>query len=94
MQVAFNNASGTYGSTISSYRAEIVGKNQSTNSNNGLLGIMNFNGRVTIRASVTDSRGRTSNTVDVQANIISYFTPQLSFSAQRSGSTRTTVTVR
>lgn len=93
IRVAFNNASGSYGSTISSYRAEIVGKNQSTNSNNGLLGIMNFNGRVTIRASITDSRGRTSNTVDVQANVINYFTPQLSFSAQRSGSTSTTVTV-
>lgn len=93
IQVAFNNASGSYGSTISSYRAEIVGKNQSTNSNNGRLGIMNFNGTVTIRASVTDSRGRSSNTVDVQATVINYFTPQLSFSARRSGSTSTTVTV-
>lgn len=93
IKVTFNNASGSYGSTISSYRAEIVGKNQSTNSNNGLLGIMNFNGKVTIRASVTDSRGRTSNTVDVQATVINYFTPQLSFSARRSGSTSTTVTV-
>ena len=93
IQVAFNNASGSYGSTISSYRAEIVGKNQSTNSNNGRLGIMNFNGTVTIRASVTDSRGRTSNTVDVQATVINYFTPQLSFSARRSSSTSTTVTV-
>lgn len=93
IQVAFNNTNGSYGSTISSYRAEIVGKNQSTNSNNGLLGIMDFNGTVTIRASVTDSRGRTSNTVDVQANVINYFTPQLSFSARRSGSTSTTVTV-
>ena len=93
IQVAFNNASGSYGSTISSYRAEIVGKNQSTNTNNGLLGIMNFNGTVTIRASITDSRGRTSNTVDVQATVINYFTPQLSFSARRSGSTSTTVTV-
>lgn len=93
IQVAFNNASGSYGSTISSYRAEIVGKNQSTNSNNGLLGIMNFNGTVTIRATVTDSRGRTSNAVDVQATIINYFTPQISFTLQRSGSTSTTVTV-
>lgn len=93
IQVAFNNASGSYGSTISSYRAEIVGKNQSTNTNNGLLGIMNFNGTVTIRASITDSRGRTSNAVDVQATVINYFTPQLSFSARRSGSTSTTVTV-
>ena len=93
IQVEFNGASGAYGSTISSYRAEIVGKNQSTNSNNGSLGMMNFNGTVTIRATVTDSRGRTSNAVDVQATVLDYFTPQLSFTAQRSGSDSTTVTV-
>lgn len=93
IQVAFNGASGAYGSTISSYRAEIVGKNQSTNSNNGSLGMMNFNGAVTIRATVTDSRGRTSDPVNVQATVLDYFTPQLSFTAQRSGSDSTTVTV-
>lgn len=93
IQVGFNDASGAYGSTISSYRAEILGKNQNTNSNNGLLGIMNFNGAVTIRATVTDSRGRTSNPVDVNATVLEYFTPQLSFSASRSGSSSTTITV-
>ena len=93
VQVTFNGASGAYGSTISSYRAEILGKNQNTNSNNGLLGMMNFNGAVTIRATVTDSRGRTSDPVDVQATVLEYFTPQLSFSAQRSGSGNTTITV-
>ncbi len=93
IQVTFNNASGAYGSTISSYRAEIVGKNQSTNSNNGFLGMMNFNGTVTIRATVTDSRGRTSNAVDVKVTVINYFTPQISFTLQRSGSSSTTLTV-
>ncbi|MCO4638003.1 hypothetical protein Si034_00930 [Streptococcus infantarius subsp. infantarius] len=93
VQVTFNSASGAYGSTISSYRAEILGKNQNTNSNNGMLGMMNFNGAVTIRATVTDSRGRTSDPVDVQATVLEYFTPQLSFSAQRSGSGNTTITV-
>ena len=93
IQVTFNNASGAYGSTISSYRAEIVGKNQSTNSNNGFLGMMNFNGTVTIRATVTDSRGRTSNAVDVKVTVINYFTPQISFTLQRSGSASTTLTV-
>ena len=93
VQVTFNGASGAYGSSISSYRAEIVGKNQNTNSNNGLLGMMNFNGSVTIRATVTDSRGMTSDPVDVQATVLEYFTPQLSFSASRSGSSSTTVTV-
>lgn len=93
VQVTFNSASSAYGSTISSYRAEILGKNQNTNSNNGLLGMMNFNGAVTIRATVTDSRGRTSDPVDVQATVLEYFTPQLSFSAQRSGSVNTIITV-
>ena len=93
VQVTFNGASGAYGSTISSYRAEILGKNQNTNSNNSLLGMMNFNGAVTIRATITDSRGRTSDPVDVQATVLEYFTPQLSFSASRSGSSSTTITV-
>lgn len=93
VQVTFNGASGVYGSTISSYRAEIVGKNQNTNSNNGLLGMMNFSGTVTIRSTVTDSRGRISDPVDVQATVLEYFTPQLSFFAQRSGSENTIITV-
>lgn len=93
IQVGFNGANGAYGSSISNYRAEIVGKNQSTNSNNGFLGMMNFSGSVTIRATVTDSRGRISDPVDVQATILDYFTPQLSFSAQRSGGSNTTITV-
>lgn len=93
VQVTFNGASGAYGSTISSYRAEILGKNQNTNSNNGLLGMMNYNGAVTIRATVTDSRGRTSDPVDVNAIVLEYFTPQLSFSAQRSGTGNTIITV-
>ena len=93
IKVAFNNASGAYGSTISNYRAEIVGQNLSTTSNGGTLGLMNFSGAATVRATVTDSRGRTSNPVDVAINVLPYFTPQLSFTAQRSGSAGTTVTV-
>lgn len=93
IKVAFNNASGAYSSTISNYRAEIVGKNLSTTSNGGSLGMMDFNGTVTIRATVTDSRGRTSNAVDVKVTVINYFTPQISFTLQRSGSSSTTLTV-
>ena len=93
IKVSFNGASGSYGSSISNYRAEVVGKNQNTNLNGGTLGIMNFNGEVTVRATVTDSRGRTSEPVDVKATVLSYFTPQLSFTAERSGSSSSTVTV-
>ncbi|MDS8198716.1 DUF859 family phage minor structural protein, partial [Streptococcus pneumoniae] len=60
IQVNFNNPSGAYGSTITGYRAEIVNKNQVTTVNGGRLGMMNFNGSATIRASVVDSRGRQS----------------------------------
>lgn len=93
IKVAFNNASGAYSSTISNYRAEIVGKNLSTTSNGGSLGMMNFNGSATVRATVTDSRGRTSDPVEVEVNVLPYFTPHMSFTAQRSGSSSTTLTV-
>ena len=93
VKVTFNSASGAYGSTISSYRAEIVDKNLSTTSNGGSLGMMNFNGSVTVRATVTDSRGRTSDPVEIPVNVLPYFTPHMSFTAQRSGSASTTLTV-
>lgn len=93
IKVTFNNASGAYSSTISNYHAEIVDKNMTTTSNGGALGMMSFNGSATVRATVTDSRGRTSDPVEVEVNVLPYFTPQLSFTAQRSGSAGTTVTV-
>ncbi|MTV67113.1 structural protein, partial [Streptococcus pneumoniae] len=69
IQVNFNNPSGAYGSTITGYRAEIVNKNQVTTVNGGRLGMMNFNGSATIRASVVDSRGRQSDTRDITINV-------------------------
>ncbi|NQP14218.1 hypothetical protein HO931_02255 [Streptococcus suis] len=83
IQVNFNGASGSYSSTITGYKAEIVNRNQVTNSNGGMLGMMNFNGSATIRASVVDSRGRWSDTKDVTINVIEYFAPILSYTAQR-----------
>ncbi|WP_105140138.1 DUF859 family phage minor structural protein [Streptococcus suis] len=87
IKVAFNGGTGSYGSTITGYKAEIVGKNQTTNVNGGTLGIMNFNGSATIRASVVDSRGRWSDTKDVTINVIEYFAPILSFTALRTRET-------
>lgn len=83
IQVDFNGASGVYGSTITGYRAEIVNKNHVVTENGGRLGMMNFNGSVTIRASVVDSRGRQSDARDITINVIEYFAPSLSFSAVR-----------
>ncbi len=93
IKVAFDGASGSYGSTITGYRAEIVGKNQATNINGGTLGIMNYSGDVTVRASVVDSRGRWSEAKNIQVKVLEYFAPALSFSIARTGSTSSTLTV-
>ena len=92
IKVAFNGAAGSYGSSITGYYAEIVGKNQSTSSNGGSLGIMNYHGTIKIRASVSDSRGRWSDTKEVSVTVLEYFAPALSFSIARTGSTSSTLT--
>ena len=83
IQVNFNNASGAYGSTIQAFHAELVGKNQAVNENGGKLGMMNFNGNATVRAWVTDTRGKQSNVQDVSINVIEYYGPSINFSVQR-----------
>lgn len=93
IKVAFNGAVGSYGSSITGYYAEIVGKNQSTSSNGGSLGIMNYNGTIKIRASVSDSRGRWSDAREVSVTVLEYFAPALSFSIARTGSTSSILTV-
>ena len=93
IKVAFNGAVGSYGSSITGYYAEIVGKNQSTSSNGGSLGIMNYHGTIKIRASVSDSRGRWSDAKEVSVNVLEYFAPALSFSIARTGSNSSTLTV-
>ena len=92
IKVAFNGAVGSYGSSITGYYAEIIGKNQSTSSNGGNLGIMNYHGTIKIRASVSDSRGRWSDTREVSVTVLEYFAPALSFSIARTGSTSSTLT--
>ena len=86
IRVDFNGASSPYGGSIVGYSAEIVDKGQSTTSNGGTFGIMRYNGSITIRASVTDSRGRTSNVVTTTANVLEYFSPIFNFKIVRGGS--------
>lgn len=93
IRVNFGAASGVYGSTITGYYAEIVGKNQSTTNNGGGLGLMNYDGQVTIRASVTDSRGRTSNAIERTVTILDYFPPILKFDVARTGLNGGTLTI-
>ncbi|CYV72634.1 DUF859 family phage minor structural protein [Streptococcus suis] len=93
IKVAFNGGTGSYGSTITGYKAEIVGKNQTTNVNGGTLGIMNYNGTITVRASVFDSRGRWSDTKDVSVTVLEYFAPVLKLDVTRTGATSSVLTV-
>lgn len=83
IKVAFNDATGVQGSTITGYHAEIVNKNQSTNANNGNLGLMKWNGSAQVKACVTDSRGRSSNAVTTDITVLEYFLPTLTFTAIR-----------
>lgn len=93
IRVNFGAASGVYGSTITGYYAEIVGKNQSTTTNGGGLGLMDYDGQVTIRARVTDSRGRTSNAIERTVTILDYFPPILKFDVARTGLNGGTLTI-
>lgn len=83
IKVAFNDATGVQGSTITGYHAEIVNKNQSTNANNGNLGLMKWNGSAQVKAWVVDSRGRSSNAVTTDIIVLEYFLPTLTFTAIR-----------
>ena len=83
IKVAFNSATGVQGSTITGYHAEIVNKNQSTNANNGNLGVMKWNGSAQVKAWVVDSRGRSSNAVTTSITVLEYFLPTLTFTATR-----------
>lgn len=93
IKVNFGFASGAYGSTIKGYYAEIVGKGQSTDQNGGTLGNMLYDGQITIRAKVIDSRGRKSQPVDKTVTVLKYFPPALSFDVARSGYGSDTLTV-
>ena len=93
IRVNFGAASGIYGSTITGYYAEIVGKNQSMTTNGGGLGLMNYDGQVVIRARVTDSRGRTSNAIERTVTILDYFPPILKFDVARTGLNGGTLTI-
>lgn len=88
-----NGATGAYGSTIESYNIQVVGKNQSTTSNGGSLGIFNWSGTATVQATVTDSRGRTSAPVTTTVTVLEYKPPAFSFTAVRSGANKSQITV-
>lgn len=93
IKVSFDGATGAYGSTIEHYRAEIVGYNQAVTYDGGTLGTMAFNGNVTIRATVTDSRGRQSEPFEKTITVLEYFAPSLKIDVRRVGEKASTLEV-
>ena len=72
-----NNASGSYGSTISSYK--FSGSVSSTQTTNTLtISPITLSGTQTFSVSVTDSRGRSSGTVSCSISVSEYTAPTVS----------------
>lgn len=75
------NASGSHGSTIKSYKTTIDGKTYT--SANVTTSVLSGKGTLTIKTTVTDSRGRTAST-DWDINVLEYVSPKISsLSAKR-----------
>ena len=74
-QLVINGASGSYGSTIKSYK--ITGNGSTITSSSGTTGILNSAGTFTYTATVTDSRGRTSSGKTVSITVQDYSAPKI-----------------
>lgn len=93
VKATVTGAAGAYGSTIKSYSITVVDQNLTVNTNGGVFDYFKNNGTFTVRATVTDSRGRTSANRDVTINVREYFSPVGWFSVSRSGTSRDKLTV-
>lgn len=80
--ITINGASGSYGSTIKSY--SISGGGYSSTASTLTTGFLNSSGTINFNATVTDSRGRTSDVKQVSINVIDYTPPTFnSYTSQR-----------
>lgn len=93
VKATVTGAAGAYGSTIKSYSITVVGQNLTVTTNGGVFDYFKNNGTFTVRATVTDSRGRTSANRDVTIYVREYFSPVGWFSVARSGTNRDKLTV-
>lgn len=93
VKATVTGASGAYGSSIKSYSITVVDQNLTVNTNGGVFDYFKNNGTFTVRATVTDSRGRTSANRDVTINVREYFSPVGWFSVARSGESKDKLTV-
>lgn len=90
----FKGMEGTYGSTIKTFHAEVVGQKMAITSNGGTFQFFKNYGDYNVEAYVIDSRGLKSNVVTVPIKVLQYFAPILSFEAIRGGGDQQTIVVR
>lgn len=90
LQVAITGAVGAYGSTIKSYRIETLGQGSVVSAASGTMPYyLNRSGVVTVKATVTDSRGR-SFSRNYNINVLDYNPPKINSAvAQRSNTAGT-----
>lgn len=74
--IALSGSSGAYGSTISSY--SITGGGYNVGSSSLTTDILSTSGTITFTAYVTDSRGRSSNSVTCSITVLDYTKPSVS----------------
>lgn len=87
-QLKINSPSGSYGSTIKSYK--ITGNGGTWVTQSATTGKLTNSGSIKFTATVTDSRGRTSDAKTVTISVQAYSTPSISaFSAARCNSSGT-----
>lgn len=93
VKATINGASGVYGSTIASYKIEVLEQSMTLTSNGGVFDFFKNSGSMTVRATVTDSRGRISDNLDKTITVVPYTMPTGSFTATRTGADQDRVTV-
>ena len=90
----FKGMEGTYGSTIKTFHAVVVGQKMAITSNGGTFQFFKNYGDYNVEAYVIDSRGLKSNVVTVPIKVLQYFAPMLTFEAVRGGGDQQTIVVR
>lgn len=88
IKFTINGAAGVKSSSISSYKITFDGINYGQN---GVTGAVNKTGDLIARATVTDSRGRTSVSKPVTVKLHAYSSPSATFNAVRNATTQTTI---
>jgi len=76
--VAITGAAGIYGSSITAYKIEVAG--QTINAVSGTTTALGQNGSLTLRGTVTDSRGKTA-VKDITISVLNYLVPAITASS-------------